>query len=741
VPVAHIVPAMPRRESPCSTDAHARRAGRLPATVRGARGALPPATLLLGLLVAACGGAGGGAPPNPSDHAPALVAVADPAACPGGAWATGAAPAPVGAASARRGSAPASGTVAGIAAVRGSGACPYRSVEVLGTVGEGVMRQPEALAVSPSGRVYVGDQFTHKVQMFTSTGIFVGQWGSYGAGPGQFGAVGGLAIDRHGDVYLVDCTHDRIEEFTATGDPIRTWGSTGTAADQLRLGGGSGPSEPPGGGIAVSDRYVYVADTRNDRIVRYSLDGSDPRVIAGRGTAPGEVMRPKGLAVTSGGAGEALYVADNGNGRVQELTPGGRYVAQARSFPASPSTFQNAYDVAVGGNAVYVVDDNHGRIVKFTRDLHFVTTFSGEGGLALSPFIRAVATDSAGTVYVADAHDNDVVAFNADGRALRRWGISANDPGQFVAPVDVALGPRAASLVVESYGGLVHMRSLRPMPGRLIWAGGGDVFLGSLWFGPTAAAFAPDGTVWVTDPQNNAVRHLTLDGRFLNAAGDPHGQGAPSGPGRTGWAAPSEPGASGGPVRYAGLVRPEGLAVDRAGDVLVSDTGHVGLYKLSPDGRTLAVWGTGGQGEAKGSPAHLGSPRALALGLGGSLYVADSQRARVARVDAASGALLALWGGRGDGPGRFEQPAGIAVDGAGHVFVSDAGLDRIQEFTPGGRLIAAWGSPGSGPGELSDPGGMEVDCRGDLLVADSANNRVQVFAGAGSPSPSLPCAR
>src|SRR5262249_40813901 len=87
--------------------------------------------------------------------------------------------------------------------------CPYETAATIGRPGEGVFRQPEAVAVAPSGRVYVADQFSHQVQMFSAAGVFEGQWGSAGDGPGEFGAVGGLAIGPHGDVYLVDSTHDR----------------------------------------------------------------------------------------------------------------------------------------------------------------------------------------------------------------------------------------------------------------------------------------------------------------------------------------------------------------------------------------------------------------------------------------------------------------------------------------------------------------------------------------------------
>jgi tripartite motif-containing protein 71 len=111
------------------------------------------------------------------------------------------------------------------------------------------------------------------------------------------------------------------------------------------------------------------------------------------------------------------------------------------------------------------------------------------------------------------------------------------------------------------------------------------------------------------------------------------------------------------------------------------------------------------------------------------LYVADAGSRRVLELSP-GGTLLASWGGPGSAPGRFEEPAGVAVDSAGDVFVSDRRAGRVQEFTARGRLLAAWGAPGTGLGRFSFPSGLATDCRGDVLVADTDNNRVQVFAGA-----------
>jgi DNA-binding beta-propeller fold protein YncE len=380
------------------------------------------------------------------------------------------------------------------------------------------------------------------------------------------------------------------------------------------------------------------------------------------------------------------------------------------------------FDVAVHGGLVYVADDNYGAIVKLTRDLRFVGSFSGSGGEHLSRFVRAVATDAAGRVYVTDASANRVVVFDPSGTPRRSWGASGTAPGQFLAPVDVAAGPGGELLVAEPLRGTGEIIPLYPAGRPLsytaqvayksLWSSGGGVRLGARLFSPTAVVFAPDGSVWVADRNNKVLRHLSAGGHYLGAVGAPVGAGA------------------------ASLSEPHGLAVDSRGKVIVADTGASRVYKLALDGRTLGVWaspGAGGATSAAGAAHSFRGPLAVAAGANDTIYVADTDNARVVQLDA-SGRLITTWGERGRAPGRFMAPGGIVVDSAGHVFVSDRVLDRIQEFTSGGKLLALWGAGGSSLGELSEPAGMTIDCHGDLLVADTGNNRVQIFTGVATPA-------
>ncbi|MGI8552869.1 MAG: Kelch repeat-containing protein, partial [Dehalococcoidia bacterium] len=93
--------------------------------------------------------------------------------------------------------------------------------------------------------------------------------------------------------------------------------------------------------------------------------------------------------------------------------------------------------------------------------------------------------------------------------------------------------------------------------------------------------------------------------------------------------------------------------------------------------------------------------------------------------------FLRAWGSQGTGPGQFNYPVAVAVDGSGNVYVADQGNDRIQKFDSQGNPLTAWGSQGSGPGQFNHPLHIGLDPAGNVYVADVSNNRIQKFDSLG----------
>lgn len=584
----------------------------------------------------------------------------------------------------------------------GAQQCPYQAVTTIGHRGEGVLRYPEALALGSDGQVWVADQFSSVVEHFSADGRFLGQWGQHGHLPGEFDAVGGLALSEDGrDLYLVDATHDRVEEFDLSGRLVRWWGGHGKAPGRFDFGGGA-PGVPPGGGIALGGGHVYVSDTANDRVERFSLDGGGATVWRGN------LSSPHGLAFHDG----HLYVTDTGAGRVLELTSRGGILRSAGSPGEGDGQFESPWDLAVSPTGeVLVADDNNHRIVRLDRTLGVERIWAvqssqspSEGmrpnfGSVQVAYPRAIAVSGAGDVYVADAAASQILEYGPSGEPLRSWGRSALSYGEFVQPRDVAATPAGGVAVADTLG-----RRIETFDSRRAFAAsldGGAEILGTHLFKPVALALAPGGTLWVADQENGLVRHLSGSGHLLGTL--------------------EVPGSGGRPPEA------DAVAVGPRGELYVADAASGEILRYSPSGTLLGLW------DGARAAAGRAGPLALAVARSGEVYLAESAEDRIERFSA-EGRLLAAWGRRGSGAGEMREPDGIALDASGEVFVSDRGNDRIEEFGERGSLLREWGALGGAPGELDGPAGLSLECNGSLLVADTYNNRVESFAGVAAPA-------
>lgn len=91
----------------------------------------------------------------------------------------------------------------------------------------------------------------------------------------------------------------------------------------------------------------------------------------------------------------------------------------------------------------------------------------------------------------------------------------------------------------------------------------------------------------------------------------------------------------------------------------------------------------------------------------------------------------------GDGQGEFIFPAGIALDPAGNIYVTEIGTDRVQKLDPSQEWLGGWGRFGSDSSRLNDPLGVAMAGPDLLLVADSGNRRIMLFSADGSLRSSL----
>jgi sugar lactone lactonase YvrE len=192
---------------------------------------------------------------------------------------------------------------------------------------------------------------------------------------------------------------------------------------------------------------------------------------------------------------------------------------------------------------------------------------------------------------------------------------------------------------------------------------------------------------------------------------------------------------------------PGGIATDAAGNVFVADTGNNTIRMITSAGVVSTLAGTAGSygsADASGPLASFKSPGGVATDAAGNVYVADTVNSTIRKITPA-GAVSTLAGapgvlGSADGQGSlasFRNPLGVAVDGAGNVYVADTGNNTIRMITSGGlvsTLAGTAGTLGSADGtgaaaRFAGPAAVAVDASGNIIVADYYNNTIRKIAG------------
>ncbi len=276
-------------------------------------------------------------------------------------------------------------------------------------------------------------------------------WGSEGRGPGQFLKPRGIAIAPDGSVYVADSGNHRIQKFTADGRWVTAWGNFGGCPEQ---------APPPGTfcepwGVAVGpDGAVYVADLWAHRVQKFSPDGEFLAQWGfssnyGADLRPGAFYGPRGVAVAPDGT---VYVTDTGNKRVQVFTADGAYLRMWGSPGSSPGQLNEPVGIAMGPDGNLYVADTWNYRVQVLDPLgrpvrQWPITGWNNPMAEEKPYL---AVDGKGMVYVTDPGHYRVLVFRSEGEYLYSFGQFGFDPAGFVLPMGIAVGPDGALYVADA---------------------------------------------------------------------------------------------------------------------------------------------------------------------------------------------------------------------------------------------------------------------------------------------------
>ncbi|NJD58713.1 MAG: TIGR03663 family protein, partial [Anaerolineae bacterium] len=288
--------------------------------------------------------------------------------------------------------------------------------QVYGTAGvePGQFKTPRDVALATDGSLYVADSFNNRIQHLAADGSVIKVWGSFadvskGDAPGgTFYEPWGIAVGPDGSVYVTDTWNHRIQKFTADGQFSLMWGYFGQADTPFAIWG---PRD-----IAIDAQgQVFITDTGNKRIVVYDENGNYITQFGSVGLGLGQFDEPVGVALDKDGL---VYVTDTWNQRIQVFAAdaSGNYIA-SNSWEVVAwygQSLDNKPYIAVDeqGN-LYTTDPEGYRVLHFTTSGTFVNYF-GDYGVGTDQFNlpTGIVTDGKGGVWIADAGNNRIMHFS-----------------------------------------------------------------------------------------------------------------------------------------------------------------------------------------------------------------------------------------------------------------------------------------------------------------------------------------
>ena len=277
------------------------------------------------------------------------------------------------------------------------------------------------------------------------------------------------------------------------------WGTTGTADGEFL-----GPR-----GIAVdSGGNVYVAGG-DPRIQKFNSGGTFIFKFGGSGSSnPGEFVAPAGVAVDSAGN---IYVTDSFSDRtkdfVQKFDSSGTLLTSWGTQGAGNSQFFGAAGVAVDASGnVYAADPGNHRVQKFTSAGAFITKWGSNGsgdGQFSGP--QGVSVDSSGNVYVADTGNSRIQKFDSSGTFITKWGSAGSGDGQFSVPCGVSADTSGNVYVSDTGNSRIQKFS---STGTFLETFGASGNGDGQFMSPQYVAADATGNIYVADTGNDRVQKL-----------------------------------------------------------------------------------------------------------------------------------------------------------------------------------------------------------------------------------------
>lgn len=566
----------------------------------------------------------------------------------------------------------------------GNGLPGYGGDGVTGGAANATLNSPQAVAVDGSGNVYIADTYNFVIRKVDTTNTITTIAGTQGACGGSVSNLcypNGVAADTAGNLFIGDTSDCQVKKVVLSSLTITVFAGNGTCG---YTGDGGGPTSAevnqPSGVAVDGSGDVFIADTNNFVIREVVKSTGKIKTVAGN-NALGAGFSGDGASATSAQIYYVYKLGVNSTGTTVTVADG-LYNSRIRQFTVGG----NINTVAGGGSGTGCVG------------------FSGDAGPATAACLyypQGVAVSSTGTVYVADSYNERIRSFTVGGNINT---IAGN-------------GSTTEATVVNG-----------------VAANGVDLYY------PFGVVEDPSGNIFVADDYNQMIRELS--------AGVVNTYAGTGTPGFTG---------DGGAATSAELNYPSGVARDSSGNIYIADYYNCVIRKVS--GGTISTFagidtnapsascGYSGDG-GPATSAELFYPTSVYVDSKNNVYIADYYNHVIREVTAGTITTIAGIPGQagysGDGGpatgARLYYPEGVAVDGAGNVYIADSTNHRIREVNAATGTISTVAGNGactfSGDGiaienSLCYPSAVWADVNGNLFIADTSNQRLRWVSAAG----------
>jgi len=617
---------------------------------------------------------------------------------------------------------------------------------------QATLRIPAGLLTDDKGNVYIADRENHVVRKVDPKGIITTIAGNGTAGfsgdggpavKASFNFPSGLALDSKGNLYIADRSNNRIRRVTPKGI-VNTYAGNGEEG----YGGDSGPAlkaridRPFGLAIDKKDN-LFIADRRNNRVRKINPSGIITTAAGDGGffymgdNGPAyraSIAGPTGVAVDDKGN---LYIADRNNNRIRVVDKQGmiRTIAgtgqqdyNGETELARETNLYLPFGLTIDKKGrLLIIDRSHYRIRRVDPLKGKIETlagngrkkFAGDGGPATGAnlnFPHGIIVDKKGNVIFSDKGHfrirkispdgiiqtiagngergnvgNGVPAMKASLFSVQTLILNSKEEVYFVSPsgfinmiryiddkgiihtfIETADKKYLASLASDKSQGL-SMKSEIAMVTQF-----SDI------------VFDKDDNIYTADRINHQIRKIDPNGVVTTIAGT--GESDFSG--------------DGGPAAKATFRDPRALAMDREGNLYIGDTANNRIRKIDTKGIVSTIAGTGEHKDTgDGGPAikaGIRSMDAIAVSPEGELYIVGFNTHRIRKITKDGNIVTVAGKGYqgyfGDGgpatKAMLKQPAAVAFDSKGNMYISDMGNNRIRKVDSKG-IISTFAGTGT----------------------------------------------